>query len=196
MGSIVRAIERGGAIGISILTEPKHFGGSMRYLGVARSCTSLPLLMKDVIVDPIQIEAAHKSGADALLIISSIFERGYANSPLEDMIKLAHSREIEVLIEVRSRDELLSAIETGADLIGINNRDLRTLKVDLKMTEKILSGMDLNRLGKIIVSESGIRGPEDIRFLHSCGAKAFLVGSAIMVAENVEEKVMELVSAL
>ncbi|MEM2364310.1 MAG: indole-3-glycerol-phosphate synthase [Candidatus Bathyarchaeia archaeon] len=196
LGSVVGAMERGGAIGISILTEPKHFGGSMERLREARGYTSLPVLMKDVIVDSIQIEAAHRSGADALLLISSIFERGYANSPLEDMIELAHSKGMEVLIEVHTRDEFLSAIETEADLVGINNRDLRTLKVDLRTTERILSSIDLDRLGKVIVSESGIRGPRDIRFLHSCGAKAFLVGSALMLAENIGEKVKELVSAL
>ncbi|MEM3642045.1 MAG: indole-3-glycerol-phosphate synthase [Candidatus Bathyarchaeia archaeon] len=191
---VAMAIERGGAVGISVLTEPKHFGGSIKYLKEACTHTSLPVLMKDIIIDPVQIEAASKSGADAVLLISSIFERGYVNGSAEEMIKLSHSKGLEVLLETHTKDEFLSALETDADLVGINNRNLKTLKVDLKVTQKILSG--ISQCEKIVASESGIQKPEDIRFLYACGAKAFLVGSAIMLAENVEEKVKELVLAL
>jgi len=187
------AMERGGAIGISVLTEPKHFGGSIKSLVETRNYASLPVLMKDIVIDPVQIEAASKSGADAVLLIYSIFKRGCVDSPVEDMISLAHSMGLEVLLETHTKDEFLSGLETDADLVGINNRDLRTLKVDLKVTERILAGVA--QYDKIVVSESGIQKPEDIRFLRACGAKAFLVGSAIMLAENVEEKVRELVLA-
>lgn len=191
---VATAMERGGAVGISVLTEPKHFGGSIKSLVEARSHTSIPVLMKDIVIDPVQIEAASKSGADAVLLISSIFKLGYVEYSVEKMIKLAHSKGVEVLLEAHTKDEFLSALETDADLVGINNRDLKTLKVDLKVTQKILSSV--NRCEKIVVSESGIQKPEDIRFLRACGAKAFLVGSAVMLAENVEEKVRELVLAL
>jgi len=187
---VAAAMERGGAIGISVLTEPKHFRGSIKSLVETRNYTNLPVLMKDVVVDPVQIEAASKSGADAVLLIYSIFKRGYIDSLVEDMINLAHSMELEVLLETHTKDEFLSALRTDADLVGINNRDLKTLKVDLKVTERILASAP--QCDKIVVSESGIQKPEDIRFLCACGAKTFLVGSAIMLAENMEEKVRSL----
>jgi indole-3-glycerol phosphate synthase len=110
------------------------------------------------------------------------------------MIGKAHNLGLEVLLETHSKEEFLTALKTDADLIGINNRDLATLKVDLKTTESILSSVKPG--DKIVVSESGIQTPEDIRRLKFFGAKAFLVGSAIMEAENIEEKVRELVMAL
>lgn len=191
---VAMAMERGGAAGISVLTEPKHFDGSIKSLAEVRSHISIPVLMKDIVINPVQIEAASKSGADAVLLISSIFERGYVDGSVEEMIKLSHSKGLEVLLETHTKDEFLSALETDADLVGINNRDLKTLKVDLKATWRILSG--INQCKKIVVSESGIQKPEDIRFLRACGAKAFLVGSAVMLSKNVEEKVKELVLAL
>ncbi len=124
-------MENGGATGISVLTEPKHFGGSLGYLAKVREAVRLPILMKDIIVDPIQIEAASRIGANVVLLIEAIFERGYCELCLDEMITQAHSRRLEVLLETHSEDEYQHAIETDADLVGINNRDLRTLKVDL-----------------------------------------------------------------
>ncbi|MEM1547125.1 MAG: indole-3-glycerol-phosphate synthase [Candidatus Methanomethylicia archaeon] len=190
---IVKAMERGGAVGISILTEPIHFKGSLKNLEEACSYTNIPVLMKDIVVDPIQIEAASKNGADAILLIYSIFRRGYVNYRVEDMIDYAHSMKLEVLLETHSIDEFKAAVEINTDLIGINNRDLTTLKVDLNITRKILENM--NPHGKIIISESGIEKPEDIRFLYSYGVRAFLIGSAIMLAENIENKIKEFVYA-
>jgi indole-3-glycerol phosphate synthase len=191
---VAMAIERGGAVGISVLTEPKHFGGSIKSLAEARNHINIPVLMKDIVINPVQIEAASKSGADAVLLIFSIFERGYVDYSVEEMIKLSHSKGLEVLLETHTKDEFMSALETDADLVGINNRDLKTLKVDLKVTCRTLSG--INQCKKIVVSESGIQKSEDIRFLRACGAKAFLVGSAVMLSENIEEKLKELVLAL
>ncbi len=191
---IALAMEKGGAAGISILTEPKHFKGSIKSLTEVQGYVSLPILMKDIIIDPVQIEAAAKAGANAVLFIFSVFERGYVNYSIQEMIELAHSRKLEVLLETHNKSQFLSALETDADLVGINNRDLQTLKVDLKVTQRVLSGMV--EYPKIIVSESGIQKPEDIRFLHDCGAQAFLVGSAFMLAENLENKVREFVLAL
>ncbi|MCX8191833.1 MAG: indole-3-glycerol-phosphate synthase [Nitrososphaerales archaeon] len=191
---IARDMEDGGAIGISVLTEPKHFGGSITNLVEVKRCVNLPVLMKDIIVDPIQIEAAAELGADAILLIYSVFKKGYLDYSVEDLIHLAQSMGLEVLLETHNKEEFLAALETDADLVGINNRDLRTLKVNLYITKEILSNIDGCK--KIIVSESGIRRPEDIRFLWSCGAKAFLIGSAIMSAQNIKEKVRELVMAI
>jgi indole-3-glycerol phosphate synthase len=109
------------------------------------------------------------------------------------MIAKAHSENLEVLLEIHNEKEFRSAISSDADIVGINNRDLGTLKVNLNVTKRILEKNGAH--GKLVVSESGIKTPEDIRFLVACGAKAFLVGSAIMLADDVEKKVNELVAA-
>ncbi len=191
---IASAMENSGASGISVLTEPKHFGGSLAFLTEARDTVKLPLLMKDIIVNSIQLEAASKTGANAVLLIAPLFERGYCEFDVHGMIARAHSLSLEVLMETHSNEEFSSALNTKADLIGINNRDLKTLEVDLRTTERILSGFDIE--GKVVVSESGIKTPADVRFLKDCGVHAFLVGASIMRASNVEKKVKEFVMAL
>ncbi|UCC58754.1 MAG: indole-3-glycerol-phosphate synthase [Candidatus Bathyarchaeum sp.] len=190
---IARAMEKGGATGISVLTEPKHFNGSLTYLAKIRKAVKLPILMKDIIINPVQLETASKIGANTVLMIDALFEREYCESSLAEMISQAHEKNLEVLLETHSENEFQSAIETDADLIGINNRDLRTLKVNLGITERILNKCDSH--GKIVVSESGVMTPADLLFLRKCGAQAFLIGSAIMMADNIEKKVKEFVTA-
>ena len=192
--SIAKSMEKGGAVGISVLTEPSHFHGSLNSLIEARNTVNLPILMKDILLSPVQIEAALKLGANVVLLIVTIFDRGYCNLNLNAMIAAAHSKGLEVLLETHTAEEFRVAVDTHADLIGINNRDLTTLKVDLNITKQILEQNGTE--DKIIVSESGVSSPDDLRFLHECGAQAFLVGSALMLAGNIEEKVKELVSAL
>ena len=191
---LAQAMEKGGAVGLSVLTEPTHFQGSLRSLVKARKIVKLPILMKDIIISPIQIKTASKVGANVVLLIQALFDRGYCESSINEMINIAHSANLEVLLETHNEPEFRSAINTGADLIGINNRNLGTLKVDLNVTRQILK--DNCKSGRIVVSESGINSPADLRFLRESGAQAFLVGSAIMRSENVEEKVKELVQAL
>jgi len=123
-----------------------------------------------------------------------LFERGYCECSIHEMIAKAHSEGLEVLLETHTSEEFRSAVKTHADLVGINNRNLATLNVDLEVTKRILERNDAE--GKIVVSESGINTPDDLRFLHGCGAHAFLIGSAIMLADDVEMKVKEFVSAL
>ena len=190
---VARAMENGGAIGISVLTEPKHFSGSLRYLTKVRETVNLPILMKDIIVNPIQLEAASRIGANVVLLIKALFEREYCKCSLDEMVKQAHSRHLEVLLETHNENEFQSAIETDADLIGINNRDLRTLKVNLEITKKILNKQRITE--KVVVSESGVITPADLLFLRGCGAQAFLIGSSIMMADNIESKVKEFVTA-
>jgi indole-3-glycerol phosphate synthase len=190
---VARAMENGGATGISVLTEPKHFGGSLGYLAKIREAVRLPILMKDIVVDPIQIEAASRIGANVVLLIEAIFERGYCELFLDEMITKAHSRRLEVLLETHNEDEFEYAVETDTDLVGINNRDLRTLKVDLGITERILSKHESR--SKIVVSESGVMTPADLLFLRGCGAQAFLIGSSVMMADRIEQKVKEFVTA-
>ena len=153
----------------------------------------LPILMKDIIINPIQLETASRIGANAVLLIEALFEREYCECSLNEMISEAHARNLEVLLETHNENEFQSAIETDADLIGINNRDLRTLKVDIRMTERILKRYGNHE--KLVVSESGVMTPADLLFLRRCGAQAFLIGSAIMMADNIEKKVKEFVTA-
>jgi len=192
--SVAKSMEKGGAIGISVLTEPKHFNGSLRSLVEARRKVKLPILMKDIILNPVQLGAASKSGANVVLLILALFDRGYCECSLGNMITTAHLKDLEVLLEIHTEAEFRVAVRTQADLVGINNRDLTTLKVDLGVTKRILERNDAE--GQIIVSESGISTPADLRFLRECGAQAFLVGSAVMLASNIEGKVKEFVSAL
>ena len=187
------AMENGGATGISILTEPKHFNGSLSYLAKIRKAVKLPILMKDIIINPLQLEAASKIGANAVLLIEALFEREYCECSLDEMISKAHRKNLEVLLETHSEDEFQSAVNSDADLVGINNRDLKTLKVDARVTERILKRCVTR--GKVVVSESGVMTPADLLFLRNCGAQAFLIGSAIMMAGNIEKKVKEFVTA-
>ena len=191
---ITIAMKKGGAAGISVLTEPRHFGGSLDILATVRNQVGLPLLMKDIIVSPAQIDAAAKMGANAILLIGALFTRGYCEYDLRTMISHAHKLGLEVLLEAHTNEEFQSAMRTDADLVGINNRDLGTLKVDLGVTQRILA--EYGARERPVVSESGIRDPADVRFLRKCGADAFLVGSSVMMADRVREKVEELVTAL
>jgi indole-3-glycerol phosphate synthase len=167
-----------------------HFNGSLETLAETRKAVKIPILMKDIIVSPLQIAIASKMGANAVLLIKALFDRGYTQKSLDEMILGAHLLGLEVLLEAHKASEFASALKTDADLIGINNRDLTTLKVDLNVTKNILAKNMAK--GKLVVTESGIKTPADISFLRESGASAFLVGSAIMLAENVEEKVKEL----
>jgi indole-3-glycerol phosphate synthase len=191
---VASAMARGGAVGISVLTEPKHFNGSLANLVKVRRAVELPVLMKDIIVSPLQLEAAARTGANAVLLIQALFDRGYGKLGVHEMIEAAHSRRLEVLLEAHDGDEFRRALASNADLVGINNRNLATLEVDLNVTRHILEKKSLD--GKIVVSESGIHTAADILFLSECGAEAFLVGSAIMSTEDIEEKVREFTFAL
>ncbi|MEM2941244.1 MAG: indole-3-glycerol-phosphate synthase [Thermoproteota archaeon] len=190
---IVLSMKKAGAAGISILTEPTYFQGSLEVFSVIRRSVDLPLLMKDFIISQVQVEAASRIGADAVLLIQALFDRGYSEIELGEMIRLIHFHGLEVLLETHTEDEFLRAVGSEADLIGINNRSLSTLSVDINTTSRILSKHDNH--GKVVVSESGIESPVHIRLLKKAGAKAFLVGTAVMLADNVEEKVRQLVEA-
>jgi indole-3-glycerol phosphate synthase len=190
---IAQAMQQGGAIGLSVLTEPKHFNGSLQTLAEARLAVNLPILMKDIILDPVQIEAAAKMGANAVLLIEALYMRGYGKQSLTETISLAHSMGLEVLLETHSEAEYQNAVVIEADLIGINNRDLGTLQINLATTEGILKKNKKPR--QPVVSESGLKTAEDLRFLRDAGADAYLVGSSIMLTQDIETKVKEFVQA-
>jgi indole-3-glycerol phosphate synthase len=191
--AIALAMQRGGAVALSVVTEPKQFNGSLGTLQAARETVKLPILMKDIVLSPRQVYAASKMGANAILLIKALFDRGYCERNLTEMIAGAHALGLEVLLETHTKQEFTSAAKTDADLIGVNNRDLGTLKVNLKTTAEVLAKEDAH--GKVVVSESGIKTPSDILFLRSSGADAFLIGSAVMASDNVEQKVKEFVNA-
>ena len=193
-GRIASDMSQGGAVGISVLTEPKNFNGSLNNLVEVRRAVKLPVLMKDIIISPSQLDAAARIGANAVLLIQSIFDRGYGGLSVEEMIETAHSNGLEALLEVHDDDEFQRASESKADIVGINNRSLGTLAVDLNVTKRILENTKVS--SKIVVAESGIHAGSDIRFLKRCGAKAFLIGSAIMSADDVESKTKEFTMAL
>ncbi|MDW8048443.1 MAG: indole-3-glycerol-phosphate synthase [Nitrososphaerota archaeon] len=190
---VASAMKRGGAAGISVITEPNFFKGSLLSLANIQKEVDIPLLMKDVVVSTDQLEAAWTHGADAVLLIWKLFDRGLCSEDADDMIEYAHKIGLEVLLEVHTYEEFLSAIRTEADIIGINNRDLTTLRVDLDVTRRIMEKADANT--RIIISESGIEKPADMLYLRRFGIRAFLIGSAIMRSSNIEEKVREFVEA-
>jgi indole-3-glycerol phosphate synthase len=189
---VAQAMQQGGAVGLSVLTEPTHFNGSLQTLSTARNAVTLPLLMKDIIITTEQIDAAAKLGANAILLIQALFDRGYGEIDLIKTIDYAHNLGLEVLLETHTEVEFKKALETGADLIGINNRNLDTLKTDLTTTQQILSAQ--GKQGRVVVSESGIKSPGHLQYLRGCGADAFLVGSSIMLTDDIESKVKELVN--
>ena len=189
--SVAKQMISGGSKALSILTQPHLFNGSPEYFIKVREAVDVPLLMKDIMIDKIQIDAAEKIGADYMLLIQSLFDNGFLNE-IDEFIDYGHKKGLKILLEVHTESEFKNALETNADLIGINNRNLDTLEIDLKTTEKVLENFDNSRP---ILSESGIETPEDIQYLKKCGAKAFLIGSSIMKSDDIEEQVRRLVKA-
>jgi len=190
---IARDMIDAGCIGLSILTQPYIFNGSMNYLANIRLITDTPLLMKDIMISDVQIEAAKKVGADCILLISSMFNENLCEKTMEYFIERAHKLGLEVLLETHTEEEFKEAMNSNADLIGINNRNLDTMNVDIKTTENILRRCEKK---KLVISESGISEPDHIRYLKSVGADAFLIGTSIMQSNNVKDKVSELVMAV
>jgi indole-3-glycerol phosphate synthase len=189
--SIAKQMIAGGSKALSVLTQPNLFHGSPEYFMKVREAVDVPLLMKDIMIENIQIDAAEKMGADYILLIQSLFDQGFLKE-IEEFIEYAHKKELKILLEVHTKQEFVNALKTKADLIGINNRNLDTLEINLKTTEIVLEGYEKQRL---ILSESGIETIDDIQYLKKCGADAFLVGSSIMKSNNIEEQVRKLVSA-
>lgn len=177
-----------GVSAISVLTEEIYFLGSLNYINkIKRACT-LPILRKDFIVDEYQIYESCYYGADAILLIADILST-------EEIIKfkdIALSLNMDSLVEAHSEEDLDKVIKADADIIGINNRDLHTFKLNLKTAENLIN---LVPKGKIIIVESGIKSNSDLMFYKSLGANAVLIGEAFMEAENVGAKVKEVLGS-
>ena len=180
VSEIVCAYERGGAAALSILTEPHHFGGSLDDLREARSSTRLPILRKDFVVDPYQVYESAAAGADAILLIVAALEP----RALAQLHEEARAIDLDVLVEVHDEEELDRALEVDADVIGINNRDLRDFSVDLERTFGLLADVPT---GKTVVAESGIANRDQVDELERVGIDAVLVGELLMRAPDPEE---------
>ena len=185
--SIAKQMIAGGAKALSVLTQPHMFNGSPEYFMQVRQSVDVPLLMKDIMIDMVQIDTAEKIGADYMLVIQSLFDQGFLKN-IEEFINYGHKKGLKILLEVHTKHEFENALKTEADLIGINNRNLDTLEIDLKTTKKVLEGYKKTRP---ILAESGIETIKDIQYLKKCGADAFLIGSSIMKSDNIEEYVRD-----
>ena len=189
VSEIVRCYERGGAAAISVLTDEEYFGGSIADLCAARSVTKLPLLRKDFIIDRIQILEAATAGADAVLLIVAALDDvslGQLRTLAEDELGL------DALVEVHSSEELTRALNAGAKIIGVNNRDLRTFRVSLNTSERLIAEAPRD---KIMISESGLHSTDSLLHLHKLGFRGFLIGEALMRAPDPEAALRDLVAA-
>jgi indole-3-glycerol phosphate synthase len=188
-----KQMEAGGAVALSVLTEPDNFGGSLKKLQQVRAHIRLPLLMKDIIIHEKQIEAGKKVGADSILLIESAFSK-YPIASLSRMIHCAHDSQLEVFLEVHRVDELQRALNSEADIVGLNNRNLATLETDITTTTRLMAEADWDT-EKVLISESGFESAEDIRKVKTARVDGFLIGSSIMLAGDLERKVREFVLA-
>ena len=183
---LARTYARNGAAAISVLTEERYFGGSLEHLAaIGEAMDNIPLLRKDFIFDPYQVYESRASGASALLLIVAIL----SDSELSELLSLSHELGLMCLVEVHNQAELERAIMSGAQIIGINNRDLKTFAVDLETTGRLRPLIPKDR---VVVSESGIKDRGDVQKLRQWGVDAMLVGEALVTAGDIDKKVKEL----
>jgi indole-3-glycerol phosphate synthase len=175
---IAKAYEEGGADSLSILTEPHFFKGDKEYLGMVRRYVNMPLLRKDFIIDKYQLVEALVYGADYVLLIAKALSR----KELKELYDYALHLGLEVLVEVHDKADLIKAMFAGANIVGINHRNLDTFEMDMKLCEKLIP---LIPNGKIIVAESGINDHETLKELSKMGADAFLVGEHFMRQDDI-----------
>jgi indole-3-glycerol phosphate synthase len=182
---IAEIYQDNGASCLSVLTDEYFFMGHLSYLGKIREVVSLPLLRKDFICDPYQIYEARVAGADAVLLIAAMLDAGQ----LAEYNALANELHLDVLLEVHDESELETALATGCELIGINNRNLQTFETDLEITERLLPLIPADHF---VVAESGIVCRADVLRLQQAGAKGFLVGESLMREDDIGTKLREL----
>jgi indole-3-glycerol phosphate synthase len=175
--AIAIAYEQAGAAAISVLTEPGFFDGSLEHLEAVRDGVRIPLLRKDFIVDEYQLLEARASGADAILLIVSAL----SDADLASLSAAAADLDLAALVEVHSIDECRRAVNAGAGIIGVNNRNLRTLEVDLNASHDIARLMPKDAIG---ISESGLKTPADLQAMKGLGYQAFLIGERFMVERD------------
>jgi len=185
--AIARAYQDGGAAALSVLTDETFFQGSLDHLAEVRQAASLPILRKDFTIHPVHVLQAAAGGADAILLIAAIL----SPAEMREFRLFAESLSLAALVEVHDERELDSALQSGARILGVNNRDLRTFQVSietsLRLAERIPSGV-------LKVSESGIHSPDHVRALRAAGFSAFLVGERLMTAPDPAQALRELLS--
>lgn len=186
---IATTYAQNGAAALSVLTDQRFFQGNMGVLQAVRQAVTLPVLRKDFIFDPYQVHEARAGGADALLLIVAVL----GDRALRDLLALTRELGMEALVEVHDEAEVERALAAGATIIGINNRDLRTLEVDFETTARLRPRIPA---GLTIVAESGIRTAEDVRRLAAMGVDAMLVGETLVRAKDIGAKVRELVNVM
>ena len=189
---IAEEYEAAGASCLSVLTDEQFFQGSLDYLRQIRAAVKIPLLRKDFIVDERQILEAIEWGADAILLIVAIL----SDEQLQKFHALASEAGLAVLVEVHDEEELARALKFPAALVGVNNRNLKTFKVDLVTTERLASKLfssPITHHSSLLVSESGINTRADVDRLKKCGASAILVGESLMKQGDIQTKVRELI---
>ncbi len=182
---LARAYERSGAAAISVLTDKKYFGGAGEHIEIVKDSVSLPVLRKDFIIDPFQIHESDRLGADAVLLIMRLLEPETAR----EFMKIIEKTGMACLVETHTREEIDRALEIGASIIGVNNRDLDTLKIDLDRSLQLRKYIPR---GVVAISQSGINDRSDIELMINAGFDAVLVGTVLMRAPSVAEKLLEL----
>jgi len=186
---VARCYERGGACAISVLTDEKYFGGSIVDLSAVRVSISLPILRKDFIIDPIQLYEAAIAGADAVLLIVAAMD----DRLLRQLHELAEDQlGLDALVEVHTSEELRRALNAGAKMIGVNNRNLQTFQVSLETSERLIAEAPRDR---IMISESGLKNARSLRHLQALGFRGFLIGEALMRATDPEAALRDFIAA-
>ncbi|ADC89691.1 Indole-3-glycerol-phosphate synthase [Thermocrinis albus DSM 14484] len=179
--------ERAGAVAISVLTDKEFFKGSLEDLREVSAAVKVPVLRKDFLLDPVQVEEARAFGADAVLLIVRILD----DALLKDLLELSRELTLGHLVEVFNLREAERALKAGAYVIGINNRDLDTFRVDISVTKQLAPV--LKEMGaRYVVAESGIESKDQIEELKKCGVDAFLIGTSLMKSDDPVKKLMEL----
>lgn len=187
--AIARAYDVAGADALSVLTEPDHFLGDIAFLDVVRAATPRPVLRKDFLTRPYDVAHSAAHGADCVLLIVAALDDAALAACLEE----AKAYALDALVEVHDGEELHRAVEAGADFVGVNNRDLRTLTTDLATSELLLPQVPKEVFA---ISESGMRAPEDLQRVRRAGARGFLIGESLMRAREPHEMIRALKAAL
>lgn len=183
--AIAKEYEKGGANAVSVLTEPHFFKGDIEYLTQIRRYVPMPLLRKDFIIDKYQLVEALVYGADFVLLIAKALSR----KELKELLEYTWHLGMEALVEIHDKKDLIKAIFAGANIIGINHRNLETFEIDLSLSEKLVP---LIPKGKIIVAESGIHSHEQVKNLHEIGVDAFLIGEHFMRQDDIALAVQDI----
>jgi len=186
---VARCYERGGACAISVLTDEEYFGGAIFDLTAVRASTDLPIVRKDFIIDPVQIFEAAIAGADAVLLIAGALD----DTALAKLRAIAEDElALDALTEVHTSEELRRALNAGAKMIGVNNRNLQTFQVSLETSERLIAEAPRDR---IMISESGLKSAKSLRHLQALGFRGFLIGEALMRAGDPEAALRDLIAA-